>query len=54
MKNYVINYYKENGKAAIIPLLIYGILLIPVTVIFSITWLLKPIEPNAITELESI
>lgn len=54
MKNRVINYYKENGNSAIIPLFIYGLLLLPITLIFSITWLLKPIEPNSIKELETI
>lgn len=54
MKREIINSYKKIGKAAILPLLVYTILLGPLFLIYGITWLLKPIEPININELESL
>lgn len=53
MKREMINCYKKNGKAAILPLIVYTILSGPIVLIYAITWVLKPIEPIKLKELES-
>ncbi len=54
MKREIINCYKKNGKATILPLMVYTILSGPLVLIYAITWILKPIEPINMNELESL
>lgn len=54
MKKEIINLYKAKGLGAFPPLLIYFMLLIPISIIYAITWLLKPIEPVNLEEFENI
>jgi len=54
MKKEIINFYKAKGSGAFIPLLIYFILLIPISVLYAITWILKPIEPVSVDEFDAI
>lgn len=54
MKKEIIKFYKAKGSGALIPLVIYFILLIPISILYAITWILKPIEPVNLDELDTI
>jgi hypothetical protein len=50
--------YKNNQNAksliSILPVLVYSILFIPMFFSYAITWLLTPIEPEKLSDLELI
>lgn len=54
MKKEIIKFYKAKGSGAYIPLLIYFVLLIPISILYAITWILKPIEPVNMDEFDAI
>jgi hypothetical protein len=52
MKDKIIKIYKTIGIMSIIPIMIYLVLLVPITIIFTFTWLLSPFQPENFSDLE--
>ncbi len=52
MNNKILASFTKYGLISIIPLLIYLILIIPTFIIYFFTWVLSPIQPENIRDLE--
>lgn len=52
MKNKFYDLYKTIGLISVFPISIYVILLIPSTILFFLTWLLAPFQPEKFRDLE--
>jgi hypothetical protein len=43
----------EHGMRAILFYIVYGILLVPMYIMYGITWLLSPMAPDSFEKLET-
>ena len=52
MKNKILASFTNYGLISIFPLLVYLILIVPTFIIYFFTWVLSPIQPKNLIDLE--